>query len=177
MKVTVDTETAAPFRLRLRLPDWCDTFHLSVNGEAIQPEMLKGYLAIERTWQQGDIVSLSLEMQPRRIHAHPAIRPNRNRVVLAYGPLLYCLEGVDNGSDLDNFYLPDDAEITVRFDDELLGGINILEGSGYRETISDDFPLYQDKAYPNTKMPFKAIPFAYWDNREEGDMQLWLREM
>ncbi|MCD4752739.1 MAG: glycoside hydrolase family 127 protein [Anaerolineaceae bacterium] len=177
VEVTVGTETPLLFKLRLRLPDWCDTFYLSVNGETIQPEMVKGYLVIDRRWQQGDVVSLSLEMQPRRIHAHPAIRPNRNRVVLAYGPLLYCLEGVDNGSDLDNFYLPEDAEIAVRFDDGLLGGINILEGSGYRETISDALPLYQDKAYPKTEMPFKAIPFAYWDNRGEGDMQLWLREI
>ena len=176
VKVTLSPQAPCRFKLRLRVPAWCEEFTLLVNGKTVQTEHINGYLVIDRLWQPGDVAALYLEMHTRRLHAHPAVKENRGRVVLSYGPLLYCLEGTDNGTDPDNFYLPKDAEISVRFDETLLGGINVLEGVGFREVTCADLPLYQEPPYEKKEMPFKAVPFAYWDNRAEGDLQLWLRE-
>ena len=59
--------------------------------------MHNGYIRIERTWQSGDQVELTLPMPVERIEAHPSVRQDAGRVALQRGPVVYCLEEVDNG--------------------------------------------------------------------------------
>ncbi|NSW53296.1 MAG: glycoside hydrolase family 127 protein [Anaerolineae bacterium] len=169
-------EVPMTFSVRMRIPGWCDSFTLEVNGISFDAQLEHGYLVLERQWQAGDTIRLKLRMAPRRVYAHPAVRVDRGRVALAYGPMLYCLEGVDNGEDLDRFVLPQGALIDPSFDPHLLGGVATLEGMVQVPQKSVSHPLYQEKPYPYELKSFKAIPFAYWDNRAEGDMLLWIRE-
>jgi DUF1680 family protein len=66
--------------------------------ESRPPAPLKdGYALIERDWKKGDVVALNLPMPVRRIAAMDSVKADQNRVALQRGPLVYCVEHVDNG--------------------------------------------------------------------------------
>lgn len=88
--------------------------------------------------------------------AHRKVKSVRDQVALTRGPLVYCLENVDN-SGLDLFQTRiDPPSVRAEFDPDLLGGIWVLRG----ETV-------QGRA-------FTAIPYAYWANRGESQMAVWV---
>ena len=45
----------------------------------------------------GDVVELNLTMEPVFVEANPHVTADAGRMALTCGPLVYCLEGVDNG--------------------------------------------------------------------------------
>jgi DUF1680 family protein len=137
-----------------------------------------GYARIEREWQSGDEVELMLPMPVERIEAHPAVRQNSGCVALQRGPIVYCLEQVDNPVPLHRIVLPRDAELTAHFDNGLLGGITVITGEALVVDDSDwDDILY--RAEPSKLKPFDmtAIPYYAWDHREPGEMRVWIREI
>ena len=56
---------AATFAIALRVPRWAGSATLSVNGKPVEPERTGGYAVIQRRWQQGDVVSMTLPMELR----------------------------------------------------------------------------------------------------------------
>jgi len=85
---TVLTPKRVEFPLLLRIPEWCEGAHLSVNGrdDGIRPEPLK-YVLVEREWHDGDNVRLELPMRLRL----SVWAENRNSVSVSRGPLIYSL--------------------------------------------------------------------------------------
>jgi DUF1680 family protein len=175
--VTVRVEPPAPtkFSLYLRLSGWCDSPSATVNGEAVSMKNVeKGYLRITREWRSGDVVKLRLPMEIKRVVAHPLVKADVGRVALTRGPLVYCLEGVDNGGEVLNLALPDDAPVAAAHQADLLGGVTVLKGKALRAR-SDDFSerLYAE-AKSGEPCAFTAVPYYSWDNREPGEMVVWL---
>ena len=77
------------FPLYLRVPGWCDAATLAINGEPLQIERKPGaYLVIERTWNDGDKVTLTLPMEVRV----KRWEKNHNCVSVDRGPLTYSLK-------------------------------------------------------------------------------------
>ena len=166
------------FTLALRVPGWCWSARVTVNGEEwSEPDMFhKGYLSIRRSWQEGDEVLFDLHMPVRRVKAHPAVAANKGRTALMRGPLVYCLEGVDNNGRVRNLVLPPDAALTTEFRPDLLGGVTVLKGTAlaaYPEEHDDR--LYRPAARVVPK-EFMAVPYYAWDNRAPGEMVVWLPE-
>ncbi len=87
-EVTIRLRLKAParFPLHLRIPAWCDEPQLHVAGEAINigPEK-SGFVRLERDWQDGDVVELSLNSRPR------VVCPSSHSVGLKLGPLVLAL--------------------------------------------------------------------------------------
>src|SRR5262249_47466131 len=98
--ISVDPQEAAEFALRLRIPGWCRSAELTVNEQAIDLSRAteRGYAHVKRRWQRGDQVKLILGMPIDRVHAHPDVRANQGRVALRRGPVVYCLEAIDNAA-------------------------------------------------------------------------------
>jgi DUF1680 family protein len=90
------------------------------------------------------------------------------------GPVVYCVEETDNGLNLAALSLPRAAVLTARFAPELLGGCVVVEGKGLR--IPAGGGLYSADAPERTAAPIRAVPYALWANRGEGEMRVWLRE-
>ena len=67
-------------------------------------------------------------MPVERVYAHPDVRQDSGMVALQRGPLVYCLEQVDNPTPLQHIYLPQDADLTAQFDPDLLGGMVSIHG-------------------------------------------------
>ena len=181
ISLTVTPQHARVFTLALRIPQWCKQFTIHVNSEEIKQDqftIIAGYAQITRQWRQGDQVTLKLEMPVMRIHSHPHVRGNIGKVAIQRGPLVYCLEQIDNGAHLHEIVLPQEAKLATRHDDHLLGGVTMIEGEGYRikeEAWSGH--LYSDEPLPEyTETDVKFIPYYAWANRGENEMNVWVRE-
>ncbi|KAL5694032.1 hypothetical protein EMGR_003827 [Emarellia grisea] len=86
--------------LRLRIPGWASTWE--VTPQPSQPDLHDGYLYLSSDWiQQHAEFSFSCPMRPRVVRPHPlTMRP------VAYvtrGPIVYCVEDVDNSWENDHF--------------------------------------------------------------------------
>ena len=177
--VALGLEEPVAFALLLRIPAWCTAATLTVNGAAVDlaSTLQKGYARLERIWSSGDRVEITLDLTVQRLYAHPNVRQDRDRVALRRGPLVYCLEGIDNQGPLNRISLSRAAAIDVRFEENLLGGVVTLRAPAVAE-VSDDWPriLYRPEPPRTDPMSIKAVPYYAWDNREPGEMLVWLRE-
>ena len=179
VKLTVETETPLSFELALRIPDWCYDYRLSVNGEEQDAALERGYALLSRQWSNGDAVELTLAMPVERIMPHPGIRQAAGQIALQRGPLIYCLEQVDNGARLANVSIPDDSVLETSFEGDLLGGAAVITGMALRtDPTESDKALYRHHSqatYTASAFVFKAIPYYLWANRAPGEMRVWIR--
>jgi uncharacterized protein len=173
----VDPETEAEFTLRLRIPSWCRSAELAVNGQRIDVKAVteRGYAAIRRRWQRGDQVALGLAMPVERIYAHPDVQADQGRVALKRGPIVYCVEAVDTSAPPHLLKLPRESAIVANLEPDLLGGVATLSGTALAIRPADE-SLYRSAPWPAEGVPFKAVPYPVWDHREPGEMVVWLPE-
>jgi DUF1680 family protein len=136
-----------------------------------------GYAAIARDWTTGDEVRLDLEMAVERTHAHPNVRHDAGRVAVTRGPLVYCLEGVDNPVGLNGVCVPKEAQFVSGFEPDVLDGVVTLTTEASAESTADwSNALYRREPPKTEPMLIKAVPYFTWDNRTSGEMLVWLRE-
>jgi DUF1680 family protein len=173
----LDPEKPTEFALRLRVPGWCRVARLAVNGETIDiaGSIDRGYAHVRRAWRPGDQVSLTLEMPPERVYAHPDVRADQGRVALKRGPIVYCLEAADNKAPVQRVTLPRSAPIEARFEPTLLGGCTVLSGAALALKPSGD-ALYGRARGATEPTRFQAVPYHLWDHRDPGEMAVWLPE-
>ena len=93
--ITVNGPAGGPWALVLRVPAWSPQARVTVNGAAVSDQPQDGWLRITRDWHLGDVVTLELDMAVRVVAADPRVDTARGAVALERGPLVYCLEGVD----------------------------------------------------------------------------------
>jgi len=175
IRITVSPDAPKRLALKLRVPGWCRTATFEVNGKPVQPVVTRGYATIERVWRAGDEIRLRLEMPVERLSAHPAVTQDTGRVALKRGPVVYCLEEVDNGIAPQRFVL-NDSPIESEFVPGLLGGAVVLSGEA-EATSADGWGGALYRSGPPLREPrrFRAIPYHLWANREAGGMQVWIR--
>jgi len=168
-------ESTARFTLATRIPMWCDEWTLDVNDSPCNAEIKDGYAYISRSWRKGDKVLLTLSMKPQRIYSNTKVRENAGCVALMRGPLVYCIEGCDNGPDLSAIRLPRSSEIACeKISDKLIGDVVVLKAEGVRMTSSD--ALYSTAPPESEAVTLCAIPYYAWGNRGSGGMRVWLLE-
>ena len=181
VKFEINPERPAPFTLHIRLPDWCEHYQLKLNGTALDLKAdASGYLGITRTWKSGDTVLYDMDMPVRATWANPAVRQLEGRLALQRGPLVYCLEGTDHGGiQLDRIAVaPDEVakKFKAEFQPGILGGVVTIQGKG---TLIDDQgwgnALYRSTAPGKKELSISAVPYCVWDNREPGEMRVWMR--
>lgn len=180
VRLSIGLDTAAKLTLRLRIPGWCRGARIFVNGEELTGAALtvhNGYAAIARQWKDGDEIRLAFEMPVERIYAHPAVGEDAHRVAFKRGPVVYCVEATDIGTEPQRLRIGRDTALNARFDEGLLGGAVVLEGEA-KEAVAEDWNggLYRSEPPVLKPKPFKAIPYHLWANRDEGAMQVWLTE-
>lgn len=177
LQIALDNPTE--FILSLRIPNWCRAPEIKIDGEPVllSPVLQNGYAKLNRAWQPGDVIELDLPMQVQRVQAHPNVRANRGRVALQRGPLVYCLEEIDNGKNLNDLVLPREEKLEVSFDPNLLGSVAVITGAAKNRTLDEwDDVLYRTEEPKRETIPVRAIPYFAWDNREPGQMLVWIRD-
>ena len=66
-------------------------------------------LSYHENGRHGDRIQLTLSMPVERVLPHPNIRQAAGQIALQRGPIVYCLEQVDNGARLASVIIPDDV--------------------------------------------------------------------
>jgi hypothetical protein len=189
VKLIVKPRNAGDFTIKLRIPGWArnqpvpsDLYHfldapaepvvVKVNGKAVDvalDTLDKGYVTLNRRWQSGDAIDLSLPMPVRRVVAHDRVEADRQRVALQRGPIVYAAEWADNaGKHARNLVLPDDSTLASQFRPELLNGVQTITGKAYG--LAKDA---QGKV-ARTEQTLVAIPYSTWANRGRGEMLVWI---
>jgi DUF1680 family protein len=172
--VTVHPQTVTPWALCVRKPAWCQKAALTLNGEPVEPPVGKGYWVLERAWNDGDILALTLDMPPVFVQAHPKVRADAGRVCLTRGPVVYCLEQADNGENLSALRALPGEPVTEIPLPGLPYRMNALNFAGMRRNVCGD-ALYAPWAQEETPVRLTAVPYACWGNREPGEMLVWMR--
>jgi len=177
--ITVQPERASTWTLALRIPGWCRKASLRVNGKAIAiaPITRKGYARLAREWQAGDRIELVLPMPVETVEAHPSVRQDCGRVALQRGPMVYCIEETDNGSNLNDVLLAATAGFKVHHGRSgILAGIPVIRAKAWRRNPDDwQGRLYQQQGSRHTPCRITAIPYFMWANRAPGEMLVWIR--
>jgi len=174
--ITVELDSTAEFDLRLRIPGWCNDAELEINGSPVEHQTERGYALMHRVWQAGDTVALRLAMPVERIYSDRRVRSSTGKVALRRGPIIYCLEEVDNSSGLNAVVLPRDAELSSDFEESLLGGVATISASAKKIVRDAGESLYSANPGTLTATTVKAVPYALWGNRERGEMLVWINE-
>ena len=160
--------------LALRLPCWCDGYKLRKNGRRIKPENKNGYLLV--SVKGGDKLVYDMEMKPTFNFANPRIASAVSRVAVSVGPLVYCVEGIDNpdftsdNCGLDNLRINLDSKLEMGFDTDLM----LPTVSACATYVKPMDALYTRKAPEVGKTKVKFIPYHAFANRGASDMQVWM---
>jgi DUF1680 family protein len=145
-----------------------DMVSLKINGGQVTPNVERGFARIERQWQKGDTIELSLPMPVRRVIAHAQLKADRGKAALQRGPIVFCLEGPDNDGDVASLVLPNDAEIKAEHRPALLNGVTVLTGKAQvaKRTMAGGVVAAGTR-------PFTAIPYYAWAHRGRAPMTVW----
>ena len=173
VRVTVEPRGAQRFPLHLRVPAWCEGATVAVNGRPVSDlAPADGFVTLDRAWKPGDVVELSLPMPVLRVRADPRVEDDRGRLALLRGPVIYCLEDCDNAQAAGGLALAKDTAVRAEPKPDLLGGVVVLRGRGRagRITEAEDGSL----AYEERAAELTAVPYYAWDNREPGQMVVWV---
>lgn len=167
VRMDVEVDRPAKFTMKLRIPLWSqgrplpgELYHytdatpgevlISVNGEQVNYEVKDGYANLTRKWKTGDRIEMEIPMVIHTVTADDRVVEDRGKVAFERGPVVYCFEQVDNPG-LDEL-CPSSGPAQYRFEPDLLGGVGTLR--------------FDDGAV--------AVPYAYWDNRIDDHMKIWL---
>jgi hypothetical protein len=108
-------------------------------------------------------------MEVRRVVAREEVEQNNDRVALQRGPLVYCVEGVDNDGQAWNLIVPENTRFTSEFNPKMLGGITTIQFEIPVINVGSDGMSIQTQNKTIT-----AIPYYTWANRGRSEMQVWL---
>ena len=172
IRITVDPASPKSFALKLRIPAWSRRATIAVNGEPIDSERReRGYVEIRREWSAGDSVELDLPMPVERLYASPKVKMDVGRVALKRGPLVYCLEQVDNSdAPVGLLRLPRDADVGQIERSDLFGGIVAIDADGRAADIGTWHDLYHHTPPAHRSARLNAVPYYLWNNRGPNGM-------
>ena len=183
VKLTVSPATRGEFVVYVRIPGWSAKSGVKVNGTEIAGARAGEYLAIRRRWSANDRIELNFDMTTHLIRANPAVSEDRGRVAFQRGPVVFCMEHLDqadqqSGISMDSYAVQLDAVTTSRFEPSLLDGVMVLSHPGSIRRSPAGVGLYysaeETGKAPEVPTTLKLIPYYAWANRSPAAMQVWI---
>ena len=154
VKLTISTSQPLEKEIRLRIPNWCKTYDLSINGKRINVSEKKGYVVI-KDWKSQDVIALDMDMPVEIVAADPHVKENFGKRAIQRGPLVYCMEEIDNPEYFDQIQLSPSTTFQTAFVSDILNGIKTIKTNGRAQSAT-------------------FIPYYAWDNRKAGKMRVWI---
>ncbi len=154
--LTVTPQKTKQFDVKIRKPQWSETYTLSINGEprTVSPSA-DGYLTLNRKWKANDQIEIDWQMKTVPTAADPRVKADVGKRAVQRGPLVYCLEQTDNPK-YDNAMLTANTDFEADFYPTLLDGITAVTTNQGKENA------------------LVFIPYYAWDNRDAGKMKVWV---
>jgi uncharacterized protein len=129
------------FTVYVRIPEWAGAkSSLSVNGRRADNELAPGkFLALQRSWKDGDRVEIEFEM-PMRLEAVDAQNPNQ--VALMHGPItLFAVGGIP--SRIKRNQLLAATHVAASADWQVLTDEGVLVMRPFASIMNENYHLYQ----------------------------------
>jgi DUF1680 family protein len=183
VKLMIQDTDGAAWQLRLRVPGWCQSAQVTINGQRVDNPMSEsGYIVLNQAWQPGDVIELTLAIEPQLIEAHPRLDAIRGSVAIQRGPLIYCLEEVETEVNLLDVRLDEEASLQATWEEGLLPeGIVVIETTGrvlnpndWQDTLYRPLNSLGRQVAPSKAVRLKAIPYYAWANRGVNAMRVWI---
>ena len=163
-------------KVAVRIPQWSKDYTLEVNGEAVELPVVDGFVTVDASAADTEI-HLVLDMSVRRVRASLRVRADIGKLAVARGPIVFCMEQVDNEGPLWLDGMSADANVSESYEPDLLDGVEVLKVKGSRlESPTDDQYRAVDAPLTEREETLTMIPYYAWCNRAEGQMQVWVRE-
>ena len=175
ISIRLQEAAAGKFTLGLRVPAWSPEITVKVNGQVTNNTTENGYLKISREWRKGDEIEGKLAMPVTALHSHPEVSCNSGRIALQRGPLVYCLESIDNKAPLGSIIIPEQQDFKLKAIDSLTPGTIAITGSALIENQEASADLYFSGIPAKSETTFTAIPYCLWQNRGPSEMAVWIR--
>ena len=147
-----------PMTLYVRIPDWCVEY---------EGDTENGFARFELS--DGDSVTVDLPMKIHFIEANPYVQDNAGRYAVQRGPVVYCMEEIDNGENLRDISLLENSEKKVVCEEGIPAPV-IYMGAERRPATNQ---LYSIKNDERVSFTARLIPYFAFANREATDMLVW----
>ncbi len=174
----------SPMKLHLRIPGWArnqavatdlytfietesQNISVKLNGEEISYTMNKGYAVIDRNWNPGDRIQLSLPMEIKRVLSSDSVENNRGKMAIQVGPLVYAAEGVDHNDKVVNLLLDKDISLAFETNNNWIDGMKTLVGKGLAVSKNESGEILKSET------DLTLIPYFAWDHRGPNEMLIW----
>lgn len=154
ISIIVRPEKSISKNVKLRIPGWCRTYKVDVNGNRICHTARNGYITIPIA-DNGLEINLAMDMPAEVVAADPRVRQNVGKRAVMRGPIVYCMEECDNTLSYDSARIDMNQKFVISKCKGLPDNYMVLK------TISGDNEL-------------SFIPYFAWDNRQPGKMKVWI---
>lgn len=163
--------------LMLRVPDYAQDYQVKADGKLYEEnkEPEKGYRRVHI--EKDTKIEVSFAAPAKFVYANPQVRADSGKAAIVRGPLVYCLEEIDNSQNLPAIFVDTDAPLREEKSD-FFGGIVTVKAKGKKiveSSVSDI--LYSGQKPQLEDVELTAIPYPYWNNRGEGEMLVWMKEL
>ena len=145
-----------PMTLYVRIPDWCVEY---------EGDTENGFARFELS--DGDSVTVDLPMKIHFIEANPYVQDNSGRYAVQRGPVVYCMEEIDNGENLRDISLLENSEKKVVCEEGIPAPV-IYMGAERRPATNQLYSIKNDE-----RVSFTARLIPYFAFREATDMLVW----
>ena len=172
-QVTIKFSMEKPYasNLQMRLPAWADSCEITLNGKHVNGQISTAitrmksangldfngarWIKLARIFNPGDEIKLQFGMPIRLIKQDKRIRGCGGKIAVTRGPIVYCLESIDNSEDIFNV-LVDPGSLHAELDHSVLDGIWMIKGTSMNG------------------QPVSFIPYMLWGNRGSGKMNVFV---
>lgn len=174
--IEITNNTESVMRVGIRIPQWADKVSILLNGINTKSEPIMGYHYIEVKACESISIKLILNIPVVRNYSNAMVSDDIGKVAISRGPLIYCLEEVDNGENLCGLSLPEEAKFSYSYQPEILNGIGVITTTGKKLQHNDTNSLYTNNKPKLETSKLTFIPYYAWANRGENEMLVWMRE-
>jgi uncharacterized protein len=179
--ITVTPQASKEFTFYLRIPAWSTRTDVKVNDASVSGATPGQYLPIQRRWAPGDTINVAFDMTPQILEANKRVVDDYSRVAVQRGPLVYCLEQLDQpeGVLLYDVSLdlrpPTTSQFHQEFRPDMLGGVVVLKHIGAANEFSAGklYRPYTANTASTIPIELTFIPYYAWANRAPTPMQVW----
>ena len=179
VKIAVNGAKGSGFRLALRIPGWTNgKYRLDVTG-ASEKEEKDGYIYLGE-FSESAAIDISFDMIPRLMAADSRVAEDNLKVAVTRGPIVYCMEGVDNGDKLRQIRIDKNVSFTEEMSGEFGYDVVTLKADAKRIIPSVSAPkpfgeLYGEfSSFEEKEISLRLIPYYLWANRGENEMSVYI---
>lgn len=147
-----------PCTLYVRIPEWCVEYEGKTENGFAQFKLM-----------DGESVTIDLPMHIHFVEANPNVQDNSGRYAVTRGPIVYCMEVIDNGENLRDITLCENGSISINNEDTIPAPVIYIDAERRKPTNR----LYSVKSDERIKFTARLIPYFCFANREATDMLVW----